>query len=928
MESRSSADGPANVSAESDVPLDLLLGALGEGVYGVDLDGRATFLNPAGCRLLGYSAEEFLGRRQHDLIHRSPTGTGPSSEECLIYAVLQDGLTRHVNDELFYRKDGHGIPVEYTATALREEDRVVGAVVVFRDIEERVRTEAELLRLYERQRTLLENLPDAAWMKDEHLRYIAVNEKFVCGTGVRREQLLGDTAHSYLAEEHAARYEELDRQVLETGEPSVVEEQLRWGNPKLAGRWIETIRAPVPGPDGRPAGIVGLARDTTTRKRLADADTFLAEAGQVIISSLAWTETVDGIAMLVVPRMGDWCVLSIFGDPTEPPAVSGFAARPDDQRRLRSLLARDPRAYGPENYLIGRVLLDGQGERILQPTRLDLEALAGGPDNLEQVRTLRPASLLVIPLSAHSTTVGVLVLTRGPERPPFEEPDLLLVEEVGRRAALVIEHARQHRAAREAVAARDEVLRVVAHDLRGLASTVSLSARLLASEPGGRQVRALRRIEQATQEMDRLIQDLTDADRVARGHPPTLALTALEPESLLRDAAEAADPLAQEQGIRMVAEPAVGLPLVRGDRDPILRVFANLIRNAIQFSAAGSTVRLKAEPLGREIVFSVEDSGPGIAEEDLPHVFDRFWRVRGAPRGGTGLGLPIARGIVSSHGGRIWCTSELGSGTRFWFTLPCHDHEPGGADGGRSESGDAGSHTQRSDSAPGDNAPDDPHPHDVEGPVRVLVVDDHPIIRDGVRGILAEASWIEVVGEASHGEEAVWMARSLEPDVIVMDLALPGIDGYETMRRIDSFSRRTRVLVLTAHAPEKTLVKSMEAGAYGFVRKTSAHKDLLPAVRTVLRGEMFLDAHSNAVLVRSLERALEVRRRLAGLTRQERDIVRLTAAGHTAQEVAKQLYLSPHTVASYRSRAIRKLGLEHRSDLVHFALETDLIGVD
>jgi two-component system, NarL family, response regulator NreC len=170
----------------------------------------------------------------------------------------------------------------------------------------------------------------------------------------------------------------------------------------------------------------------------------------------------------------------------------------------------------------------------------------------------------------------------------------------------------------------------------------------------------------------------------------------------------------------------------------------------------------------------------------------------------------------------------------------------------------------------------------VEGLVRVLVVDDHPVVRGGVRGNLAGAIWIEVVGEAR--------------------------------------------LVLTPHAPERSLV--MEAGAFGFVRKANAHQDLLPAMRSVLRGEVFLDSGSHQVLVRHLERTLAARRRLAALTRQECDILRLTAAGHIAQEVGQELYLSPHTVASYRSRAMRKLGLEHRSELVHFALESELIGAE
>ena len=205
------------------------------------------------------------------------------------------------------------------------------------------------------------------------------------------------------------------------------------------------------------------------------------------------------------------------------------------------------------------------------------------------------------------------------------------------------------------------------------------------------------------------------------------------------------------------------------------------------------------------------------------------------------------------------------------------------------------------------------------------MVDDHETIRDGVRAILAAAAGIEVVGEAGSGEEAVSRVRALEPDVVVMDLSLPGIDGFEAIRRIVALGGHPRVLVLTAHAPEKSLVASLEAGACGFVRKATAHEELVPAIRTVLRGEVFVDARGNQVLVRSLERALEARRRLASLTEHERDIARLTAEGFTAQEIAKRIFLSPHTVASYRSRAMRKLGLEHRSELVQFALETELI---
>jgi CheY-like chemotaxis protein len=139
------------------------------------------------------------------------------------------------------------------------------------------------------------------------------------------------------------------------------------------------------------------------------------------------------------------------------------------------------------------------------------------------------------------------------------------------------------------------------------------------------------------------------------------------------------------------------------------------------------------------------------------------------------------------------------------------------------------------------------------------------------------------------------MARSLEPDVIVMDLTLPGIDGYEAMRRIGSFSRHTRLLVLTSHAPERSLVKSMEAGAFGFVRKANAHSDLLPAMRSVLRGEVFLDSGSHQVLVRYLERTLAARRRLAALTPAGmRYLAAHRGRSHRAGGGSRVVSLAPH----------------------------------
>jgi PAS domain S-box-containing protein len=890
--------------------VDLLLGALGEGVYGVDGEGRATFLNPAACRFLGYESDELLGVRQHDLLHRrGPVAAPYPAEECPIYAVLSDGRTRHVTGELFRRKDGSAFPVEYTATAVRDGDGVIGAVVVFRDITERIEKEQELRRVFDRQQALLENLADAAWMKDGELRYVAVNEAFVQATGIAREAFIGRTVRDLLSPEDAGRYEELDRRVL-AGEELTVEEELQWGGPP--GRWIETKRKPIPGPYG-PAGVVAVARDVTEWKRREVADRFLAEAGQVIIASLAWTETLQGISTLVVPRMGDWCTVSVFDGEGRVEALEVRAATPPLEDELRELAARHPQAYGPENDLIGRVILNGHGERIADLTPADVEALAGGPDQVDRLGELDPRSALVVPLMAESRSNGVLVLVRRSDRPAFDEADLLLVEQVSQRAALAIEHARQHRLVKEAVQGRDEVLRVVAHDLRGLVSSVSLATTsLLSAGPSESQAATLDTITRSTRRMDRLIQDILDVSRVEAGWLP-MDPAPLDPVALLAEAVDGVKALARERGIELVREAAGPLPHVRADQGRVLQVLNNLLGNAIQFTPPEGRIRVRTKRLGDEIIFCVMDTGPGIAPEDLPHVFDRFWRARRAPAGGAGLGLAIARGIVGAHGGRIWAASEIGEGSRFCFTLPLAD-------------------APAADAAALAEDPPRTTPTEVAGPtrppVRIIVVDDHEAIRDGVRAVLAHAPEIEVVDEAATGEEAVWKTRVLDPDVVIMDLSLPGLDGFEAMRQIAALGHHTRVLVLTAHAPERSLIKAMEAGASGFVRKATAHEDLLPAVDAVLRGEVFLDSHSNHVLVRSLDRALEARRRLATLSDHEREIVRLTAEGFTAQEIAEQVCLSHHTVASYRSQAMRKLGLEHRSDLVHFALETELIAAD
>jgi signal transduction histidine kinase/DNA-binding NarL/FixJ family response regulator len=235
--------------------------------------------------------------------------------------------------------------------------------------------------------------------------------------------------------------------------------------------------------------------------------------------------------------------------------------------------------------------------------------------------------------------------------------------------ALAIQNARLLRRAQQAVEARDGMLAVVSHDLRNPLNVIATSASLileipLAEEKKRAQLEVIRR---TTDRMNRLIQDLLDVTGIEAGKL-SIKPEPLEVDHTLEEACEMMAPLAAERGLELVSRPSGLGQAVRADRERLLQVFSNLLGNAIRFTPHGGTVVIGAEQGDGSVVFFVEDTGPGIPTDDLPHLFDRFWKGKNSP--GSGLGLPIAKGIVEVHGGTIAVESALGRGTRIHFTIP------------------------------------------------------------------------------------------------------------------------------------------------------------------------------------------------------------------------------------------------------------------
>ena len=215
--------------------------------------------------------------------------------------------------------------------------------------------------------------------------------------------------------------------------------------------------------------------------------------------------------------------------------------------------------------------------------------------------------------------------------------------------------------------------------------------------------------------------------------------------------------------------------------------------------------------------------------------------------------------------------------------------------------------------------------------IRVVLADDHAIVRAGLKAILGSARDIAVVGEASNGRDAIALAERFRPHVVVMDLTMAEMDGIAATKALVATANPPRVLVLTMHPEDEYLVPLLEAGASGYLVKSAADRDLVDAVRAVARGDLYVRPSAARVLARELkkkEEAADDRARYEKLTERERDVLRLTAEGYTAPEIGEKLHISPKTVDTYKQRVNEKLGLMHRPDYVQFALRVGILAAE
>lgn len=216
-------------------------------------------------------------------------------------------------------------------------------------------------------------------------------------------------------------------------------------------------------------------------------------------------------------------------------------------------------------------------------------------------------------------------------------------------------------------------------------------------------------------------------------------------------------------------------------------------------------------------------------------------------------------------------------------------------------------------------------------PTRVLLADDHAVLRAGLRLLLIGQNKFEVVAEASTGSEALSLAEKMQPDLILLDLSMPGLGGMDVLPTLRKMVPSTKILILTMHDDPQYLRQALKHGASGYVLKKAADAELISAIRAVLRGEIYVHPSMTRVLLEDIlpeAKSSNAEFTWANLSEREQEVLKMVALGHTSAEIADQLGLSVKTVETYRARGMEKLGLRTRAALVKFALQEDLIRRD
>jgi two-component system, sensor histidine kinase and response regulator len=760
----------------------LILESTAEGIFGVDLEGRFVFINPAGCRMLGFTPEELIGQASHALIHHHrPDGSLYPKEECPMFAAYTRGEPSRIDDEFLWRKDGTGLPVEYGATPIQKDGALLGAVISFTDITVRKQAEADLnKRTAELQQTNF--LADSALdLTRAGYWHVPLDGSGWYNSSERAARIFGDLpspGHRYLLDEWAAHVQEGDEtaaratmenfQAAVEGKLPVYDSTYAYRRP-VDGRvvWIHALGHVVKDAGGRPTDMFGVTQDITESKL---AERRIRETEQFFRSVLE--SAPDGMMVVDaggVIRIANAQIESLFGYPREEmlgKAVEMLLAEEirDRHVELREAYAREPstRSMGT-----GRELLGRRRDGSMFPVEIGLSPL--------------PA----LQGTGFQVAVSIRDIT---ERKQGEE-------------ALKQAKAR----AEEATEMKSLFLANMSHEIRTpMNAIIGLAHLALKTDLTAKQRDYVSKVHNAGTSLLGIINDILDFSKIEAGKLD-IETTGFRLDDVIDSVTTMTGQKAHERGLEFLVDVPASLPQnLLGDPLRLGQIITNLVNNAVKFTERGE-VRVRVDLLEKtgqkvNLRFAVKDSGIGMTPEQVARLFRPFTQADMSTtrkHGGTGLGLTISKRLVEMMGGQIWIESKPGEGSTFFFTAWLG----------------LGSQVERGRVVP----------EELQA-LNVLVVDDNPaareILADSLQGV---APRVDMVSSGAEAVAAVKAHAASDPyGVVFMDWKMPGMDGLQAASRIrddPGISVKPAVVLVTAFGRDEVREEAEAAGIDGFLVK-------------------------------------------------------------------------------------------------------------
>jgi PAS domain S-box-containing protein len=587
-------------------------------------------------------------------------------------------------------------------------------------------------------------------------------------------------------------------------------------------RTCRMISEPVINPGGVRTAYRMALIDVTEEKRFEEELQLLSNLAEVSNSPLKSSKPLQVAARILVPAFADLLEVDLINEEGKIERVLVMFAEPGKQKTL----AEPMKNYAPRpGWKTAQAKVIESGEPMLLEEIPDIarDQMAHDETHAGILRAAGIRSMIVVPLTSWGRTFGALTFATAESGRRYSPEHFRLAQTVASRVAMAMDNVRLFSERTRAVAARDTILAVVSHDLRNPLNAIQLKAHLMAKSPDSHQRREADFISRRVREMTLLIQDLLDISSIEAGRL-RLEKSRQGVLRMLKEGFAVWEPQAAENSLGLDCEcPDVDELDIDCDPNRILQVLNNLIGNAIKFTGPGGTILVRVEPRPDEVCFSVTDSGPGIPEAELSHIFDRFTRASKSARQGTGLGLSIAKGIIEAHGGRIWAESQAGVGSTFYFTLPLIPSATGESSAPRSTAG-----RRMSPVEPG-------------GPIQqnllkkvVLVVDDDADCRRMVAAVLEHQGY-DVVS-LQNGNEALQYLRhtARHPSCILLDLAMPVTDGWMFLReRYSNPELETIPVIVLSGQPD--VEDRVIAAHASYLRKPLSPENLTEMMHQVVR---------------------------------------------------------------------------------------------